>query len=295
MRTERAGMQDILDGNLADISKERNGDNRKYTTPLNPVVRFLYRVSGGRLKANHISVATFLAGAAAVVIEEGQNITGKRTLKKTAIALTLEGASGLGDLLDGKYARYERSFMPEGEEKDEHEKKGTGFDPLLDGLLEAFRKMMSIRTAIIRGDIKSANAAVDALERTNLPRTAKAAVGAIGVVVPESYHLPDLRFFGTSSGRRGPDLLASLFHNLRGFPVQRCLDQTTGNADGVVAAERLLTALNPDAYKLDKKEIGRARYKLKVLGIESLVFAGLAYAIRKLFLTGRTEKGSPTT
>lgn len=290
---------DAFDGSLArlpnenDSSPVRNSEYRKYESILDPLVPLIYNASRGVVKAKNISWAALGANILATELAEYQNRTGRYTISRTALSMFLRFVGEIGDGIDGKYARHERSFMTNKEEIKKHKKDGNALDPFLDGLGEAHKKLAGGITAWWLGDFDSARAALRGLRKTNLPRTAKAAVGALGVAVPESYKPWDFRCYGTSLGRKFPDFVSTYVHKFRGIPVQRHLDNFTAEANDTVTLQRLASFKNPKT--LGDEEIDHARNRLKVLGKESLVFYTVGHLLEWLLLTDRTEVCSSTS
>lgn len=266
-----------------DQSNVRNSDWRKLTTVADPLIPWLHNKSKGRLKAWQISVLGLGLSIGAIEIAKYQNRTGRYTAKRTALALGMKLLADGLDLIDGKYARYERSLMTDPDEKDRHEMIGQALDPVIDGAAEAYQKASSAITAWRHGDAESKEAALRDLCRTNLPRTAKAVVGSLGVAVPESYQPWDIKFYGTSLGRKIPNYISIFINRARGIPIQGILDTGVETANELVAMERISTLWQTNSDQtLNEKEIRHAKFRAKVLATQSLINIGIAHILRRV-------------
>ncbi|MBI2600015.1 CDP-alcohol phosphatidyltransferase family protein [Candidatus Daviesbacteria bacterium] len=184
-----------------DQSSVRNSNWRQSTKGLDYPVKIFHHVFPN-VKANHITAAGVMLSVAGIELMERQHRLGKSSGRNTGIAIGLTLAGMACDLFDGKLARLTRGEMADEEEKLEDEMKGQAYDPMADGIIEAFQSLASACTASKLGRKKEVSAALFNLATCNLPRTFKAVAGIFGRVVPETYKPYDFRFFGTSLGRK---------------------------------------------------------------------------------------------
>lgn len=271
-------------------SAVRNSDLRKQTDFVNPATESLQsRFSG--IKAWQVTALGVAFSIAGIEVAEHQNRTGKHSLKTTALAVALGLTGATIDLLDGKWARAARDKMTDEKAREKDEMIGQGEDPFADGVIEAWQSGSAFFTARKRGDRSGQIWALRRLVTTNLPRTAKAIAGIWGFKVPETYKIKDvlhgdIRFFGTSLGRKIPNHGATLCDSIDGKALQKPEDIVAVSAGAAVAVGRLWRLFTPEGeLALDDKEIEHAKFRAVVLGAESLAFLGIAgYLGKKLLL-----------
>lgn len=246
------------------------------------------------VKPLYVTIAGAAFSATGIELAEHQNRTHKHTLKGTMIALACLGIGGILDLLDGKLATVIRSRMQDGPKRDRHENFGQVIDPVFDGGIEALEAIEAARTAKREGNRFGVAAALLQLATINIPRTAKAFAGVFGKKVPETYRAIDLftrgdiRVLGNSLGRKGPNWLAAFVHTVKGVPIQGMAHATGALANGIVTAERVGIALNPDIEsKLTSKQIYHAKWRTAILGAESVACIGLAYYFGRKLLSNQ--------
>lgn len=273
-----------------DDSAVRNSGLRKLTDFTNPTIGSLQeRFSGIKAwEATALGMAFSIAG---IEVAEHQNRTGKYSRKTTALAIALGLVGATIDLLDGKWARAAREKMTDEEAKEKDEMIGQAEDPLADGVIEAWQAGSAFFTARKRGDRSGQIWALRRLTTTNLPRTAKAIAGIWGFKVPETYKIGDLRFFGTSLGRKGPNYGATLCDSIDGKALQKPADMVAVSAGVAVTVGRLWSLFTPKGeLVLDDKEIKHAIFRTAVLGAESLALLGISHYLGKRYLLPKHQR-----
>lgn len=280
----------VLPALKLEESAVRNSRLRSLINFVDPTVESFHE-SFRKVKAPHVTAAGAACSIVGIGIAEYQNITGKHTRGRTALAVGLCLLGATLDLFDGKLARVIRSEMTDEKAKEKDEDWGQAEDPLADGIIEACQAGSAAVTAWKRGDRWGVRLALGRLATTNLPRTAKAIAGCFGIEVPETYRLKDvlhgdIRSFGTSLGRKIPNYGATFVDTAGGISVQNKLDAVTVPANAIVAAERFGTLLTSGReLVLSEKEIRHAKIRTVVLGLESLAFLGVAYFLGKKLLS----------
>lgn len=225
------------------------------------------------VSADHVSTAGVVLSIAGIHLMESQHRIQKYNPKKTLLAVGLVGIGMALDLFDGKLARLRRSEMPSDEDKLKDEKIGQVKDPFFDGIVETVQALESAYTAHVLGSDIRKKAAFFSLMTSNIPRTLKAVAGMFEKSVPESYKPYDIRFFGTSLGRKVPNYLSTLISRSGGFT-----NIIAGLANTGVGIERMLavidgigTIFDPSVKpELSSKEIGFAGARAKYLGIQTV-------------------------
>ncbi|OGE28649.1 hypothetical protein A2867_04355 [Candidatus Daviesbacteria bacterium RIFCSPHIGHO2_01_FULL_40_11] len=276
-------------------SAVRNSELRELTTFADGAVEWLHEKSRRRLRAWHLTALGVGFSILGIELAEYQNRTGKYSLKTTALAFGSAFIGAALDLGDGKLARVERSEMTDEKAKARHEIIGQALDPAADGVIEAWQAGSAAVTAAKNGDRFAAAMALRRLCLVNGPRTAKAIAGCFGIEVPETYRIKDvlhgdIRFFGTSLGRKIPNYLATLVNRIRGVSVQGGADVIASGANGLVTTERLSSLITPKGEKvLSDKEIKHAKTRAIVLGVEGFAFVGAAYLLGKVLLPGKKD------
>lgn len=286
-----------LNGVAKDGSAVRNSAYRKLTDFSDGAVEGLHKGLPW-LKAWHLTAAGVAFSILGIELAEYQNRTGKYTVKKTVLAFLSSFLGAALDVGDGKKATLERNEMTEEEEKAAHQARGGAIDAAGDAIVEGWQAKAAAVTAAKMGDRRAVKLALLRLATTNLPRAAKALVGCFGFDVPETYRITDvargdIRFFGTSLGRKIPNYLATLANKPKGIPIQKGADLIAPTANTIVAAERLGALIAAKGEKaLSHQEMRNARTRAVVLGAQSLLFLGTAYALGKILLPEKDHKKS---
>src|SRR3989344_206573 len=279
-----------------EVSNTRNSDYRRFIEVVNPIVRLLDRVGITGLQATGAGTAIAIAG---IEVAERKHRSGKHSVGKT----TLAGLSLIGgwifDLLDGKLARLKRDKMTDEKAKERDEMVGQIADSGTDGIMEGWMATSAAYTAYEKRDWFGVNMALAQLALTSAPRAARAIAESRGKEVKETYKIKrfftrlDLRVLGTSFGRKGPNLTALFVKRIKKVPVQGIAHGVGALANGIVAAERLITAFNPKIEKtLSPKEIRQAKVRATVLGTQTLAYMGLAWYLKKRFLAFSEREAS---
>ena len=278
-----------LNGVAKDGSAVRNSSYRKLTDFSDGAVEGLHKGLPW-LKAWHLTAAGVAFSILGIELAENQNRTGKYTVKKTTLAFLSSFLGAALDVGDGKKAKRERNEMTDEEEKAEHEAYGGAIDAAGDGIVEGWQSGSAAFTAAKMGDRRAVKLALLRLATTNLPRMAKALVGCFGFDVPETYRITDvvrgdIRFFGTSLGRKNPNYLATLANRPKGIPIQKGADYIAPTANAIVAAERLGAFIAAKGEKaLSDQEMRNARTRAVVLGVETLAFGTAAFLLGRHLL-----------
>lgn len=263
----------------------RNSKLRELTSFIDPAVASFHK-KFPKVKAWHVTAAGVILSCAGIHLAEHQNRTGKHSVLTTSAAFVLGGVGASMDVIDGKVATVIRAEMTDEKKRARHETIGQAIDPVADGLIEAFQAGSAAYTAHLRGNRLGTKLALLRLATTNLPRTAKALAGWLGgFKLMETYGIKDvlrgdIRFFGTSLGRKVPNYAATL-----ASPVQKTMDALAGPANILVTADRLGVLMNPKGeLALSDKDIEHAKVRTLVLGVESAAFIGTAYFLGKKLL-----------
>lgn len=275
-------------------STVRNSKYRKYTNFSDGAVELLHK-NFPWLKAWHLTALGAGFSILGIELAEHQNRTGKHSVRTTVLAFLSSFLGAALDVGDGKKARLERSEMTDQKAIEEDEERGGAIDAAGDGVVEGWQAGSAAYTAAKNGDRLGAKLALLRLATTNLPRATKAIVGCFGFKVPETYRITDvlhgdIRFFGTSLGRKIPNYLATLFNKPKGLPIQTVTDIIAPTASAIVTAKRLSALITPEGEReLSAKEMRHARTRALVLGGEALLFGGTAFILGK-YLLGQIDK-----
>ena len=273
----------------------RNSGYRQYADFADGAVELIHAKSGGRVKAWHLTALGVGFSILGIELAERQSRKGKHTPATTALAFVSAFIGVALDVGDGNKARLERSKMTDAKTKERHEIIGNVADPFADGVIEDYQSGSAAFTAAEYGDAFSTKMALRRMRSVSFPRLAKAAVGCVGINVPETYRFldflhGDIRFFGTSLGRKIPNYLATLVNRVEGVPVQGILDVLATAANVIVTAERFSALITSWRKRgLSTQEIKQSRVRTVVLGFEALISWIIADNLER-HLIGKIEK-----
>lgn len=227
----------------------------KTSTPIRQATQELHKRVPW-LTGDHITTAGLIGVTLGSILAERQNTKGDISMAGKVPTFVALGLSSLCDALDGPMARIISQETPE----NVHSLRGQLFDNAADRAQEMAMSISRAVSAHKRNDIPGELLAYCSEVSNIAPSLTKAISESKGFVVPEAGKGLS-GFFGTRVGRTITNILATVFPEPKGFPLQKVLDAISIISNSATAYDRAKTPpiSREDMLFLEKKKEARIR------------------------------------